>query len=46
MKNMEDNVSAVTMEPELDEDNLPPIRSGSITLTADGVSHSTCFGIL
>lgn len=40
MKHMEENVSGVTMETEAVEADLPPIRSGTITLTADGVSVS------
>jgi hypothetical protein len=38
MKNIESNFEEQSEFMDNDEDDLPPIRSGNITLTADGVS--------
>ena len=38
MKHMEDSLKTSQHPPDADEDGLPPVRSGGVTLTSQGVS--------
>ena len=37
MKNMEESMKTAQNAPNTTEDDLPPVRSGAITLTSQGV---------